>query len=155
MNDNDPRLVVLVGYPRSGKSTIVRDWYIPHGYAAVCPDIIRHVVRGRLSMDAMEHYAWSVVYIMADSLLFAGNKVVVDGTHISRHRRENWVKRGAVFHYVPTPVEVCLKRAASQANACDIIPVINKMAGEFEPLGEGEIEWQPDQMDLAAISAPR
>jgi predicted kinase len=138
-----PSLVVMVGFPRSGKSTLVDRWYIPHGYACVSPDTIRRVLHGKSYLESAEHHVWSIVYAMADSLLFRGNRVVVDATSINRRRRDPWVKRGAVFHLVGTSVEACLERARGQSNAVDIIPIIESMANEWEPLGEGETSWQP------------
>jgi len=143
-------LVVMFGYPRSGKSTWVKEWYIPHGYSAVSPDSIRRVLHGKSYIQAMEHLVWATAYIMADSLLSMGNKVVVDATSINHVRRAPWKNRGAVFHHVPTPPEECMRRASCQSNAVDITPIIEGMMKEWEPLGEGETSWQPP----ANISTP-
>ena len=143
MNDEFPKLVALMGLPRSGKSTWVQDWYIPHGYAAVSPDMCRRVVHGRSYLESSEYLVWAIVFGAADMLLAIGNRVVIDATNCSRHHRDSWAKRGAVFHYIPTPFEECLKRGQSQSNAVDIVPTIRRMWERFEPLEEDEPRWEP------------
>ena len=147
---DEPQLICMVGLPRAGKSTWVRDFYIPHGYAVVSPDTIRSVIHGKAFIQSMEHIIWGIVYAMADSLLKCGCKVVIDATAINHSRRASWVERGAVFHHVPTAPEICLSRACAQSNACDIIPIIHGMVREFQPLDEskGEIEWTPPAANI-------
>lgn len=149
-----PNLVVMVGYPRAGKSTWVREWYIPNGYSAVSRDMIRHVLRSKHDSEALSHFTDAIVYAAADSLLAMGNKVVVDSTHSTRRHRDHWLRRGALFHYISTPIETCLERARGQSNACDIVPVIQRMALDFDPLEEYEPQWSPRAEEIHAIPVP-
>jgi len=144
MSNEYPKLIAMVGLPRSGKSTWVHGWYIPHGYSAVSPDMIRRVIHGRSYLESMENHVWSIVYAMADALLAMGNHVVIDSTNCTRHSRDTWTRRGALFHYVATPSDVCITRGQGQANAIDIVPTIERMIRRFEPLDADEPIFNPN-----------
>jgi predicted kinase len=130
-------LTVLVGLPKSGKSTLVKQEYLPKGYSIVCPDNVRVAIHGERFVERAEPFVWATVYAMVDSLLLSGNKVVVDATHTTRKRREPWTKRGAVFRVVDTPAEECIRRAKAEGDEV-IVPIIESAAKKWEPVGADE-----------------
>jgi hypothetical protein len=93
---------------------------------------------------------------MARSLFFAGHDVViVDETSIKRSTREFWGSGRPTIHEwswdvhvydVGTSREVCLERAAL-TNDEQIVPVINRMADDFEPLQADEVIFQEPPLE--------
>lgn len=135
------RLIVMVGLPRSGKTTIVRKHYKPRGYAIVCPDLVRRAIHGQRFIAETEPFVWATVYAMVDSLLLAGCRVVVDAAHSTKVRRAPWVRREAVFHVVSTSEKECIRRAQGEKDEY-IIPSIQRQAVQWEdvdPVAEGRI----------------
>ena len=132
------KLFVTVGLPRSGKTTLCRE-LLEQGFAIVNPDSFRLAIHGQRFVTSAEPFVWAAVYAAVDALLLAGCKVVVDGTHVTEKRRQPWRERGAEFILVPTSKEECIRRARL-TNDEYIIPIIEKMAAEWEPLPEKETE---------------
>lgn len=126
-------LVAMVGLPRSGKSTLIEKTYRFHGYAVVNPDNVRLAVHGQAFIPSAEPFVWATVYAMVDALRRSGCNVVIDATNTTNERRKPWLDRGAKFHVLDTPKEECIERAKS-TNREDLIPVIERMAGKFEPV---------------------
>ncbi len=120
-------LLAMVGLPRSGKSTICRNTYLPQGYAIVNPDNFRLAIHGQRYVSQAEPFVWACVNAAVDALLLSGNKVVVDATNLQSDRRATWARRGARFVVVDTPKEECIRRAQVE-NDDYIIPVIERMA---------------------------
>jgi predicted kinase len=128
-------LILTVGLPRSGKST----WARRQGVPVVCPDAIRLALHGQRFQALAEPLVWAIARVMVRALFLAGHgRVVVDATHVTRKRRDFWLADGgeqwAVLH-VPFPAdrEECVRRARAMGDE-EIIPVIERMAAEFEPL---------------------
>jgi predicted kinase len=131
------RLVVLVGLPRSGKTT----WARQQGQPIVNPDSIRYALHGQRFFGPAEPFVWAMAYAMTDALFRAGHDtVIVDATHTTHKRRELW--RGIAsasnaeygLHVVATPPEECMGRARSLDDE-EIVPVIERMAREWDLLG--------------------
>ena len=127
------RFLATMGLPRSGKSTICKSVYLPKGYTIVCPDDFRLAMHGQRYYGPAEPLIWATVYACVDALLLSGNKVILDATNLLAMRREAWIERGAEFVVVDTPKEVCIERAKA-TNDDYIIPVIERMAADMEPL---------------------
>lgn len=133
------KLVVLVGLPRSGKTTVVKSFYKGNGYAVVCPDLVRRAIHGERFNERAEPFVWATVYAMVDALLLAECLVVVDATNITEKRRAPWRVRGAVFDFIDTPAEECIRRAR-EAGDEEIVPAIERQARELEPLLAGDVQ---------------
>ena len=133
------RLICTVGLPRSGKTT----WGRSQAYPIVCPDAIRLAVHGQRYVDLAEPFVWAIAKAMVRALFLAGHDhVILDATGITRKRRDEWRSPdwGTFFKYIDTPESVCLDRAMSEKDD-EIVPVIQRMAAQFEPLGEDELRW--------------
>lgn len=142
MREEDELLVVLVGLPRSGKST----WARVQGYPVVCPDAIRLALHGQRFVRVAESFVWAIAEVMVDSLFRAGHKrVILDGCHVKRKYRQQWVDEGCapgrywrtVFKVIDTPASTCVERARGM-NDTEIIPIIDKMSLEWETMGDDE-----------------
>jgi predicted kinase len=136
MSDQTPLVIVMVGLPRSGKSTLagkLRDrFHLP----VVCPDCVRLALHGQIYSKQAEPFVWATVYAMAEALLLAGHEgIIVDATSMTKALRERWVRPEwrTGFIHVDTPVNECLRRA-EQTKRPDLLPIINQMAVRFETL---------------------
>ena len=127
-----PTLHVMVGLPRSGKSTKARSM----GYPIVNPDAIRVALHGQPFIASAEPMIWAVAKLMVSALFLTGHQnVVLDATNTTRHRRQEWIsdKWEIKFVEVKTSQAECIRRAKA-TNQEYLIPVIKKMAKEYEPL---------------------
>lgn len=137
-------LIVLVGLPRSGKTT----WAFSIGpsYPVVSPDAIRLALHGQRFITESEPLVWVMAEYMAKSLFFAGHKtVIIDGCHVSKKRRDFWREKfekigyEVCFKVIETGTEECIKRAKLDSDDA-ILSVIERMVDNWEPLDEEEIE---------------
>ena len=136
-------LICTVGLPRSGKTTWAKKYSEEQGIPIVNPDSMRLAIHGQRICLQAEQFVWATVNAMIRALFMAGHeRVILDATNISRKRRDvlKFLECEVLFTPIDTPVELCKLRAA---NDPDILPVIDKMALEFEPLGDDEIEYLP------------
>ena len=134
---NDKTLFLMVGLPRSGKTTVAKEL----GYPIVCPDAIRLSLHGTVYMRSVEDLVWSFARLMVRSLFEAGHHtVIVDATNNTRKRRDAWrndEEWNLEYHVLDTPMEVCSTRARNTDRE-DILPVIERMAEEHEPVTNEE-----------------
>lgn len=124
-------LILMCGLPYSGKSTKARQM----GYPIVCPDAIRLALHGERFLYQAEPMVWLMAKYMVRSLFLAGHRIVtLDATNITVARRKEWAGEAdqvRVF-YVGTPEALCIHRAKDAGDE-EIIPVIQRMAGDIEP----------------------
>jgi len=126
-------LHLLIGLPRSGKSTKAKEL----GFPVVEPDAIRKVIHGTPWKRNVEHMVWGIAHIMVDALFEAGhNDVILDATNHTSARRSEWESENYSIKYyeIETPMSVCIERARS-TNQEYLIPVIERMCQQYEPLG--------------------
>jgi predicted kinase len=139
ISEYDHVLLATVGLPRSGKST----WAKSQAYPIVNPDSVRLAIHGQRFIAEAEPFVWATVKAMVKALFLAGHRIVIlDATNTTRKRRDEWQSRewATFFKVMDTPKEVCLERAISE-NDMEILPIIERMAEQFEPLGEDENLW--------------
>lgn len=129
-------LIVLVGLPRSGKSTWALDRIVP----IVSPDAIRMALRASGTPVVPQEMIDHMALFQVRSLFLAGHRrLVLDDPNMTRELRDRWYPKHkdptweVVFKHIYTGVDVCIGRADA-----DHIPVIRQMEDSFEPLGEGE-----------------
>lgn len=135
--ERKPVLIAMVGLPRSGKSTIVKqlskEWRAP----IVKKDDIRLALHGQIYKSEAESMVRAISKIMIHSLFLSGHEVVIaDETHYSRAARD-FVQDGpwdTYFYEVRTAPEICKQRAIDTGHT-HLLPVIDDMVARWEPLG--------------------
>jgi predicted kinase len=109
-------------------------------YPIVNPDSIRLALHGQPFVAEAEPFVWAIARTMVRALFLAGHEeVIVDATNISRKRRDDW-KYGPWerrFKVFTTDAEECKRRALATERP-DLVPVIDRMAEGYEPVGEDE-----------------
>ena len=131
-------LILTVGLPRSGKSTWANSQLIPR----VNPDAIRLAIHGQAYRRECEHLVWALARTMVDSLFLAGHEeVILDATNGSKARRREWKSDMWTRTYMvfDTPVQECIRRAV-EGGRDYLCPVIERMAADWEPLEEDELD---------------
>ncbi len=103
----------------------------------VNPDAIRLALHGKRYLRDAEPMVWAIAEYMVKSLFLAGHDtVVLDACNTTKKRRDEWKSDDwdiGVVH-INTSKEECIKRA-KEGNDFDIIPIIERMAGNFEDPG--------------------
>ena len=130
-------LICTMGFPRSGKSTWVKDQNVP----IVSPDAIRLAIHGQRFWAPAEKQVWATANLMVRALFNAGHDtVIMDATNITRKQRDQWdsTEWETVFHHVDTIPAICEHRALYDQMP-DLVEVIQRMEAEFEPLEDDEV----------------
>jgi predicted kinase len=126
-------LHMMVGLPRSGKSTIAKDL----GFPIVEPDAIRTVLHGTPWRVNVEPMVWAIAHIMVEALFEAGhNDVILDAVNHTEERRSEWESEAyqIQYHEVKTSFSECISRA-KETNKEYLIPVIERMCQQYTPVG--------------------
>lgn len=138
-NDMTNRLILTVGLPRSGKTTIA----LKMGCPIVSPDAIRLSLHGQVFYPDAEPMVWTIAKIMVASLFEVGHPtVILDACNITHKRRKEWhsTKWDTTCRFVyPIYDDIKMQKITCQnrvvlTNREDLIPVIERMATEFEPI---------------------
>ena len=138
-----PVLILMVGLPRSGKTTWARQQDVP----VVNPDALRLAMHGRPFLTEAEPWIWTMLRTMIKALFLSGHHVVImDACNNTRRRRRDWdnpLWRVAFKNMLPTPSPTpelaaeCVRRARATARE-DLIAIIDNMVAAWEPLTPGE-----------------
>lgn len=131
-----PTLCLMVGLPRSGKST----WARATGHPIVCPDAIRLALHGQRFVPEAEPFVWAIAKVMVAALFEAGHScVILDACNTTRKRRDEWKdpRWDRSFRVLDTHAEACIQRAHETGRE-DILPVIERMAAQYEPVSAEE-----------------
>ena len=105
-------------------------------------ETIRLAIHGQRYVPDAEPYVWAVAKTMVKALFLAGHStVILDVTNNTADRRKMWLSSKWVtrFKHIDTSKDECLKRATGDN---EIIPVIERMAEQFEPLTEKEEAYE-------------
>lgn len=141
----DERLLIcMVGLPQSGKTT----WAKARGFPVVCPDSIRLALHGQRYERLAEPMVWAIAKVMVRALFLAGhNTVILDSTNTTRKHRDEWQDDlwHAAFCVIDTAPHICMERADEA-----LFPVIERMADQWECLGDDETPYDQGPLPCAA-----
>jgi predicted kinase len=152
-------VVLMMGLPRSGKSTKAAQLRKEKGWPIVNRDSIRLAMHGQRYVSEAEPMVKAMAIIMVRALFNAGHDViVVDETSIKLETRKFWGSGNSdsewevkVLH-IATSAEVCLERA-DLTNDERIKNVIIRMNEDFEPLEENEVELRESELETLGQSS--
>lgn len=135
------KVILTVGFPYAGKSTWARDC---KGSPIVSPDEIRLVTHGQRFHRQLEPLVWLIAEAMVKTLAWTGSSIIiVDACHVTEAQRTAWKEKlegepvEVMFTQFPATAEQCIERARKAGDE-EIVPVIEKMAAQFQPLTESE-----------------
>lgn len=145
-------LLMMVGLPRSGKSTVARNLALSHGYAVVNRDAVRLALHGMRFLPLAEPIVAAITVIMVRALFMFHDTVVLDECNVSEKRRKEWLNNGweVAYYLVDTPKDVCLGRAEMTADL-EIMPVIERMANEWDYPYWHPVTGYPTQNDTDKV----
>lgn len=135
------KICLLMGLPYSGKSTAASHLSKILGAPIVCPDHIRRAVHGQRYAQEAEPLIWPIARIMVRSLFRAGHEwVILDATNTTRERRDEWrsSENWRVYVHEVDCTQFECERRARKAGDEEILPIIKRMAGRYEPLQDDE-----------------
>ncbi len=147
MLDEKPTLILMMGLPRSGKTTkvaeIIAGLIVDQAQrpAIVNPDSIRLALHGQDYVVRAEPFVWACAKVMVRALFLAGHThVIIDATNTSRKRRDFWQPEGDDDWQVHVGLmhasyEVCLDRAGDDEA---MRKVIKRMAEGWECVADDE-----------------
>lgn len=129
-------LILMVGLPRSGKTTWAKEYVKENpNTIIVSPDTIRFALHGKRFIVEAEEFVWAIHYTMVKTLLLQGYDVLVDATNTTEKRRKPYHYKfkncNIMNKIITTSKEECIRRATTEGDN-DIIPIIEKMAEQYE-----------------------
>lgn len=112
-------IIILVGLPRSGKTTLAN--YLKEripGSAILNPDSVRLALHGKPYIQSAEKTVWAMVEVFLKSLIHAGHKtIIIDSCNTTESRRKAWktsLSESSPYLYevieLDTPEQECLSR---------------------------------------------
>ncbi len=140
--ENKPTLILLVGLPRSGKSTWIEE---NKGSAIVVSnDWIRENILGTHYSDKANAVVWSIADATLRIVLGQGNNAIYDGVNLTKAVRRFYIdlarQYGAKIRIVvmDTSLETCLKRNKKHNKLPDA--ALEKMAKMYEEPEKSEYD---------------
>jgi predicted kinase len=130
-----PRIVVLVGLPGSGKSTYLERL----GVTALSSDAVRGVLADDQTDQSIHPEVFATLRYLLRRRLALGRPVTyVDATHLTPRERRPYVKTGQIYGcsveavFFDIPMEVCRERNRRRER---VVPedVLERMASKLVP----------------------
>lgn len=115
MTSKEPKLIMLIGLPGSGKSTFAENYKLKYPETKIhSSDKIREEICNDISNQSKNDEVFTLLHKRIKEDLIQGNDCIYDATNISRKRRTamleqlNKIHCKTVCYLIATPYEVCL-----------------------------------------------
>lgn len=144
--EREPRLYVIIGPQRGGKSTLARKWLrreaslvgeMEDGVPRYMwdSDLLRLELYGERHKRCGEPMVYAIKNYAIRTALATESDVCVAGTHLSRTslRRLLEIRRDLIPVLVDTPEDVCIERAIATGQE-DLVPVIERSCRRLETI---------------------
>lgn len=104
---------LLYGLPRSGKSTLLKQWRIYPNRVVVNADSFRKIITGKIYHRNAEPQVWAASITAVKALLSEGYTVLFDETNSSEWsiKRMFEIDPAAQYVMLQTEPEICIERA--------------------------------------------
>lgn len=141
-----PYIVMGIGVPGSGKSTILEAIARNLEIVRICPDNIREEITGSAADQSMNDQVWAEAYKQAKDILHKGQSAIIDATHTESWRRLQDIQKYREFGAVTIiavvfdmPLEIIKQRNAARSRVVPEI-VLERMytALQKEPVSHKE-----------------
>lgn len=117
------KLIVLVGIPGSGKTTLAKK-IAARGYHCLNADSIRQELWGDPADQREPEKVFGIFFQQLEDLLAEGKDIVIDNTNINQKQRKPILERAAKAGYtdvqlwlLDVPLDVCLERNKGRERA--------------------------------------
>ncbi len=130
---SEPRIVVLVGLPGSGKSTHLARL----GVSGLSSDAVRRLLVDDETDQTIHHQVFATLrYLVRRRLSLARPVTYLDATHLTVRERRPYIRMGQLLAcrvealYFDVPLEVCLERNRGRAR---VVPeeILRRMAARL------------------------
>jgi predicted kinase len=157
------KVIMGIGIPGSGKTTVLKGFAEKFGYTYICPDDIRKELLGNAIDQSKNREVWSEAYKFVGDALQRGETVVFDATFVTEKIRAEFInfarERGAEKIqgvYLDAPLEVAKERNSGRER---VIPeyamdrMHNNLKKEPPKINEGfdSIFTLDEQQQLARV----
>lgn len=129
-------IIVTMGIPGSGKSTVVKQVAATYSAVVICPDDIREELTGSAADQSRNKQVFDLAHSRLADALRGDGIVVFDATNVKRFARQNLLdiseKSGATtaLLVMDTPFDLCMER---NKNRDRVVPddAMHRMHKEF------------------------
>lgn len=121
------QFIIMMGLPKSGKSTFVYRELKKDNNVVVSADSLRQLIYGQDFYPNGESVVWAVHQYMLQELMKQNSNIIIDNTNKSKDRRSSLIKAAKDMGYnvigvmMATPYDVCLKRAEEEGFPVDVL----------------------------------
>ena len=115
-SDGEKVLVLLVGIPASGKSTLARQLIAQTAFVHLNTDSIREELTGDEGCQDYEDQVWATFQARFDNALATGGSILVDNMNITRDKRRTMTIPAEKLGYkvklvfLDVPLHICIER---------------------------------------------
>jgi len=132
--NTNKKLVIMVGLPRSGKTTFVERYLKKHDYVILSSDQLRLSLYKEVFNKEREQEMWHMFREMYNYFIQTKSNIIIDSTNISYVNRMYYMdiakqnKYDIVIIHIDTPKEICISRCEDEK----LIEVINCMENTID-----------------------